>query len=80
MKPTKASPTRNYIISSSSWLGRFITEYVPYAHVMLDDAKENYVLSKDAYTSYVVAAYADLKVPYDLQPKEVFTTRGCNLD
>ncbi len=80
MKPTKASPTRNYIISSSSWLGKFITEFVPYAHVMLDDAKENYVLTKEEYNSYVVAAYADLKVPYEDDRPEVSFVQRISLD
>ncbi len=38
---------------------------MPYAHVMLDDAKENYVLSEEEYTSYVSACAADLKLPYE---------------
>lgn len=63
MKRTKASPTHNYIISCSSYLGRFIKEFVPYAHVMLDDEKEHYMLNDELYTSYVKACYADLKDP-----------------
>ena len=65
MKRTKASPTRNYTISCTSWLGKFITEFVPYAHVMMDNAKENYVLNADEYMPYTAAAYADLKLPYE---------------
>lgn len=61
MKRTKASQTPNFTISSSSWLGRFITEFVPYAHVMLDDMKEHYVLTDELYFSYAKACYADLK-------------------
>jgi len=62
MKPTKVLPTRNYTISCTSWLGRFIAEAVPYAHVMLNETKDNYVVTAGEYDDYVVACYDDLKV------------------
>lgn len=33
---------------------------------MLDDAKEHYVLNKEEYESYVVAALAELSLPYEV--------------
>lgn len=65
MKRTKASPTRNYTISCTSWLGRFITEFVPYAHVMLDADKAHYTINAAEYLAYAEAAYADLKLSYE---------------
>jgi hypothetical protein len=47
---------------------------------MLDDAKENYVLTKEEYNSYVVAAYADLKVPYEDDRPEVSFVQRISLD
>jgi hypothetical protein len=32
---------------------------------MLDDAKDNYVLTLDEYESYAVSCYGHLKLPYE---------------
>lgn len=52
----------NFTVSCTSWLGKFITEFVPYAHVMLDGVKENYVLGEKEYLCYTLFCYADFKV------------------
>ena len=51
-----------------------------YAHVMLDDAKENYVLDASRYYSYSSACYADLKITYADEPPKMYDVVNSVLD